>query len=62
MEWIFCLSEENTASAICISCEDFDGEVWFIGLARRNVRWTFRQPNARRAEAEKTSKPNRRKH
>jgi hypothetical protein len=27
----------------------FDGEVSFIGLARRNVQWTFREPNARRA-------------
>lgn len=39
------------------SCEDFDSEAWFIGLARRKVRWTFRQPNARRAEVEKAAKP-----
>ena len=39
------------------SREDFDGEVRFIGLARRNVQWTFRRANARRADAEKTAKP-----
>ncbi len=33
MGWIFRVGEENTLSEIRRSCEDFDGEAWFIGLA-----------------------------
>jgi hypothetical protein len=38
--------QEKSARRCSAPSGIFDGEVWFIGLARRNVQWTFRQPNA----------------
>ena len=52
MAWIFRAGEENTA-ARCRHRARISTVRAVFGLARRNVQWTFRRPNARRAEERK---------